>query len=160
MNARWKKALGLHRPRLALSVIAAMLALGYLFPHYAIATGSMEPTIRKGDHVVAFRGWFLLGAPRKGDIVVFEPVDGISQYPWVHRVMATAGQKFRPPHRPGRRDGDGLPDRAGPAVMSEEMIVPEGFVYQSGDAPGSFHGLARTSQIRGRVLFHFALPWR
>lgn len=160
MNAKLKKALGLDRPRLNLSIICAAIGIRFAFPPYVIATGSMAPTIPPGSFVVTCRKGLLPGLIGKNDLVVFKAVKGISPAPWLHRIVADSGEQITPPVRKGRVDVS--PEaRAQPRDEStQSLVVPKGFFYQSGDSSTSYHGLVPQELVIGKVLFHFKLPWR
>ena len=157
MNPQIKKALGLHRPKTSLVVIVAGLTIHFAFPRYLVATNSMEPTMPSGSYVVAFRWAYLLGEPRVGDIVLFDPVEGISSCPWIHRIVAASGEPLPSSKRDGRKDTDNVFDAL---IASDGYAIPSGYVYQSGDSSSSYHGLVKQELIRGKVLFHFKLPWK
>lgn len=154
MNPKLKCQLGLDRPKRTAAIIAVLALLHFCFPRYVVATGSMEPTIPVGSYVVTSRLAFLFGPPKAGDIVVFDPVAGISTRPWVHRIQAVSGDRFVPPERAGRKDTDSDAHHVG------GERVPTGYVYQSGDSAKSYHGLAAQKLITGKVFWHFRLPWK
>lgn len=87
MNPKLKKQLGLHRPKTTTSLIMGAILLKLVFLKYIVATGSMEPTVPVGSLVFSFRWASLFGAAQTAGIVIFNPVEGISQKPWVHRVI-------------------------------------------------------------------------
>lgn len=153
MNSKLKRQLGLDRPKRTLAILGLLVALHIAFPRYVVATGSMEPTVPVGSYVVAYRGAYLFTEPRAGEIVVFDPVPGISDRPWVHRVQAASGEKFQALAREGRKDTDGR------HTGSDFEVVPDGYVYQSGDSQASYHGLVGRELVDGKVLWHFKLPW-
>ncbi|MGD0399257.1 MAG: signal peptidase I [Syntrophobacteraceae bacterium] len=64
----------------------------YFIKAYKIASGSMQPTLLPGDHIIAdLRPW--ARNPHKGDIIVFEyPKNPISIF--VMRVVAVGGDTF------------------------------------------------------------------
>ena len=131
--------------------------LYFVFPTYVVATHSMEPTIPSGSWVVAVRSSFVVGEIENVDIIVFQPVEGISEHPWVHRVKATEGEVFVPFERIGRKHTDKSFELM---VTNGGIMIPEGYVYQSGDSNNSYHGLANCDLISSKVLFSFKLPWK
>jgi hypothetical protein len=160
MNPKLKKALGLDRPRLTLTIISLGIAMHFAFPRYVVATGSMIPTIPTGSFVQCLRLPLLPVSIEKNDIAVFRPVKGISPYPWIHRIVADSGEQITPPNREGRIDvsAEGIGEKRDEST--EPLLVPESFVYQSGDSEASYHGLIPKSMVVGKVFFHFKLPWR
>lgn len=91
-----------HAESVLLAVILALLARGFVLDAFRIPSGSMAPTLRVGDYIfvskiayavrVPFTHLRLLetGAPRRGDVIVFEnPLDPSSDY--VKRVVGIPG---------------------------------------------------------------------
>lgn len=159
MNTKLKKALGLDRPRLTLSIICFGIAMHFAFPRYIFATGSMVPTIPPGSYVVACRSPLLPSSMGKNDFAVFKPVEGVSPKPWMHRIVAVSGEKITPPDRKGRVDISTEARSKRRDESQAPLIVPESFFYQSGDSQSSYHGLVPQEIVIGKVLFHFKLPW-
>lgn len=159
MNEKLRRVLGLNRPRLTLSIIGCAVALRFAFPCYVAATRSMMPTIPPGSYVVSMSIRLLPRSVEKNDVVVFKPVEGVSPKPWIHRIVANSGEKFAAPRRSGRVDisADGVAEKDASATT---LVIPDSFVYQSGDSTTSYHGLVHREMVIGVVLFHFKLPWR
>jgi len=159
MNDSFKKALGLHRPRLTLSIIISSIVIHFAFPRYVIATNSMSPTIPRGSFVVS-SVVPLSGPIRTNDVVVFEPVVGVSSNPWIHRIIASPGSNFFPENREGRVDisAEGYAEHKN--IPAAPITIPEYFYYQSGDSESSYHGLVHKELVIGKVLFHFKIPWK
>jgi len=156
MNPGFTKVLGRH-PKASLTVILIGLAVHFAFPRYLVATNSMEPTMPSGSYVVAFRGAYIFSKPKAGDIAVFDPVEGIASYPWIHRIKAVSEEAFSPINRKRRKDTD---DVYNALTSADTFVIPNEYYYQSGDASNSYHGLVKRELIRGKVLFHFKLPWK
>lgn len=53
-------------------IVIAVLVRGFLIQMYMIPSGSMEPTLDVGDHIVVYRQSYLTHPPRRGDVVVFD----------------------------------------------------------------------------------------
>jgi signal peptidase I len=85
-----KRRSGRLRPLVQLAAFAgvALTARASLADHYRVPSGSMEPTVRVGDHIVVAKAAYGLrlpmtdawlvryGAPARGDVVVLEPPEG------------------------------------------------------------------------------------
>ena len=145
-----------HKPIITIILGLVLISFYIAFPQYVIATKSMDPTMPPGSYVVSFRFAYLFSEPSSKDIVIFEPVEGISKYDWTHRVISTAGETVLIRTDKGRNDTD---DRFEALADGATVDVPEGYVYQSGDAKSSFHGFANVGLIKGKVLFHFMPFW-
>lgn len=91
-----------HAESVLLAVVLALLVRGFALDAFRIPSGSMAPTLRAGDYIfvskiayavrVPFTHLRLLetGAPRRGDVIVFEnPLDPSSDY--VKRVVGVPG---------------------------------------------------------------------
>ncbi|MHB8108486.1 MAG: signal peptidase I [Syntrophorhabdaceae bacterium] len=88
-------------------LVAALIALvvrSFVIQAYKIPSGSMEPTLLVGDHLLVNRMSYVIkmpvtdtilfstGKPKRGDIVVFRyPEDPSKDY--IKRVIATEGEK-------------------------------------------------------------------
>ena len=159
MNEKFKKALGLDKPKITLLILACALVLHFAFPRYIVRTGSMIPTIPPGSYVVTCSIPVFCSQVDKGDIVIFRPIKSISDYAWVHRITAVSGEKITTPDQKGRVDVS-LKFQANHKDHKPEIIViPEFFAYQCGDSVTSYHGLVPKELITGKVLFHFKGPW-
>jgi signal peptidase I len=100
-----------------LDFIVGCAALVYIKDNYIerfyIATGSMEPAVLKGDHVLADKTAYQRMSPQKGDIVIFVPPDDRS-IKFIKRIEALPGDAYI--------DADGI-----------KKPIPHGFVYVLGD---------------------------
>ena len=156
MNIKLKKALGLNKPKTLISTLIIVGVILFAFPKYVVTTESMTPTIPKGSYVVSIRQELLQDDIQKGDILVFDPVEGISPCPWIHRVIGLSGEAFTLYSRKGRRD---IENEHSISVKKDISNIPKGYIYQGGDSDTSYYGLVNKKLIRGKVLFHFKLPW-
>ena len=111
----WKRLRGEYGPLLLMLLLLAVTRTSFA-NHYGVPSGSMEPTLLPGDHVVVdmsaygvrvpFTDLQLLprDAPRRGDIAVFKsPRDGTRL---IKRVVAVAGDEVT--LRDGRLSIDGV----------------------------------------------------
>jgi signal peptidase I len=164
MNAKLKKALGLNRPWITLLILCCatglVMVLRYVFPPYIVATGSMIPTIPPGSFLLSVRRSLVPAEIEKNDVLVFKPVAGVSQYPWVHRIVGISGEMISTQDRQGRVDIslEGIARHR--EALVESFMIPNGFLYQSGDSASSYYGLVPEEMVVGKMLFHFKLPWR
>ena len=72
----------------ALLVVAAAIAIGnFLVAPMRVASTSMEPTLRPGDHVLVDKRAYRHELPQRGDLVVFDGSDSLV----LKRVVAVAG---------------------------------------------------------------------
>jgi signal peptidase I len=63
---------------IAIAVGLVLLAEAFIVKPYRIPSGSMEPTLRIGQHILVDRIGLDFGSPHVGDIVVFHPPANIS----------------------------------------------------------------------------------
>ncbi len=148
-----------------LFLLLILVARSTLADHYHVPSGSMEPSLLPGDHVLVDKsayGWrlpftktVLLGgdAPRPGDVVIFDsPADGVRL---IKRVVAVGGQQVAVDRGRVIVDGQPLVERpaadverygdrhvplrldhgGGPALAP--VRVPEGQVLVLGDHRGN-----------------------
>ena len=94
----------------AAAITLAFLVQGAVAKPYEVPTGSMEPTIRAGDRIIANRVVYHLRDIRRGDIIVFTPTaaarqscgDTSTDVPFVKRVIGLPGDTIQIPV--GRRE--------------------------------------------------------
>ncbi len=105
-------------------IVAALIALvvrSFVIQAYKIPSGSMEPTLLVGDHLLVNRMSYVVkmpftdnviattGKPRRGDIIVFRyPEDPSKDY--IKRVIATEGEKVEIKNRAIYINGKRIPD--------------------------------------------------
>lgn len=166
----WPRERTLWRPGLA----ALFLAVGLVFPlgaavvlrtwcveAFRVASGSMEPSLLGGDRILVDKLAYVLGSPRRGDVVVFQrKVDGDRTY--IKRVVGLPGERVRIVGDVVFVNGTALPEAAAPehgvgafwegpehrrwlvqrpaspsAPDGPEVLVPEGTVFLVGDRRGA-----------------------
>ena len=99
---RWerqrKKRLSWYTEMLLTMLVAFALVFGFVRPFvveaYRIPTESMVPTLEIGDRVLANKFVYRFAEPERGDIVVFESVDGEDQT-LIKRVVGVEGDEIR-----------------------------------------------------------------
>ena len=160
---------------LVLVALVVLAARSSLADHYAVPTGSMEPTLLPGDRVLVdktayglrlpFTDWmlYLLESPRRGDVVIFDsPEDGTRL---IKRVVALPGDLVSLESGRLRINGRPLADPASPrrerfcahaveldlrfggGVDIVPTRVPPGHVLVLGDSRGN----GRDSRFFGAV---------
>jgi signal peptidase I len=160
----WKRLRREYGPLLLMLLLLTVTRTSFA-NHYGVPSGSMEPTLMPGDHVVVdmsaygvripFTGIDIAarGAPQRGDVVIFKsPRDGTRL---IKRVVAVAGDEVA--LRDGRLSIDGvalasadLPDieRFGPRDVALDLdagggpdiarlTIPPGKVLVLGDHRGN-----------------------
>ncbi len=154
------------RTRRLVAVVAVATAVlgvrGLVLAPEAVTSGSMEPTLSRGDVLVVDKltpHWPEVG---RGDLIVFtSPADG---HDAVKRVVAVAGQQVELRDAVLHVDGRAVPE---PQVDHSRIdgtwfgpvTVPAGAVFVLGDArAGSVdsrvYGAVPLSAVRGRVVGH------
>jgi signal peptidase I len=165
-------------------IIAALIALfvrSFFIQAYKIPSGSMEPTLLIGDHLLVNRlsyvakvpvldtVIFTLGKPKRGDIVVFRyPVDPSKDF--IKRVIATEGETVevkdkiiyingkRTPDSWGRyKDSSIVPGIFSPKDNMKAVTVPKDACFVMGDnrdnsADSRFWGFVKKEHLVGKAL--------
>lgn len=80
----------------------------------------MEPTLKDKQRILVCKAFWLVGAPKKGDIVVIRG-EAPGEY-LVKRVYATEGEEVDYAYQPENYD-----------FSQGKYVVPEGYVYVLGD---------------------------
>lgn len=159
------------------ALVVALVVKTFLFQAFYIPSGSMEPTLEKGDRVLVNKLSYDLHDVNRGDVIVFEldaeevGPDGIKDL--IKRVIGLPGdvietrdgtvyindQALDEPYlADGTRTGDPS-DGQNPAI--ERQTVPDGQVYVLGDnrsnsADSRYRGPVDIDSIVGRA---FILVW-
>ena len=154
-------------------LIAFVLVFGFVRPFivaaYWVPTKSMVPTLEVGDRVFANKFIYRFTEPERGDIVVFEDVEGGEDY-LIKRVVAVPGDRVRVAN--GRLKVDGeiqeetyiKPQVPDGSIYGPEK-VPEGYVFVMGDNRGNsadsrVFGLLPIENIEGEAFVRFWPPSR
>jgi len=147
----------------AVLVLTLALALGVVRPFgvevFRVASGSMAPTLRAGDHVLADKLAYRIGDPRRGDLVVFRGPGGEVM---IKRAVGLPGDKVAVRdgvlHVNGRRVVEpyvnyGLNDSNyfGPVVVPENHVFVMGDRRENSEDSREF-GPVRRGDLIGRVL--------
>ena len=153
--------------------VAFALVFGFVRPFvleaFRIPSESMVPTLEVGDRVFANKFIYRFTEPERGDIVVFEDVEGGEDY-LIKRVVAVAGDRVRVSN--GRLKVDGeiqeetyiKPQVPDGSIYGPEK-VPEGYVFVMGDNRGNsadsrVFGLLPIENIEGEAFVRFWPPSR
>jgi signal peptidase I len=159
------------------ALVVALVVKTFLFQAFYIPSGSMEPTLEKGDRVLVNKLSYDLHDVNRGDVIVFEldpdevGADGIKDL--IKRVVGLPGDVIetrdgvvyvddQPLDEPYLADGTttGSPsDGQNPGI--ERQTVPDGHVYVLGDnrsnsADSRYRGPIPIESIVGRA---FVLVW-
>jgi signal peptidase I len=149
----------------AAAFVLALLIRATLVEAYWIPSGSMEPTLRPGDRIVAEKVLRWFHAPRPGDIVVFVPPREAhaSTAALVKRVVAGPGQVVAGER--GRLLVDGRPVEEPylaepPAYDLPPLRVPQDHLFVLGDnrnrsVDSHVWGFVPVSNVIGRALFRY-----
>lgn len=121
-------------------LIAALIALfvrSFIIQAYKIPSGSMEPTLLVGDHLLVNRMSYVVkvpftdavifntGKPKRGDIIVFRyPEDPTKDY--IKRVIATEGETIEIRNKRIFLNGKRIEDQWG--HFKHDNALPQGFL--------------------------------
>ncbi len=154
-------------------LVAFVLVFGVVRPFivaaYWVPTESMVPTLLVGDRVFANKFIYRFAEPERGDIVVFEDVEG-GEEDLIKRVVAVAGDRVRVVNGVLKVNGETqgepyvqpqLPDGS---VYGPER-PPEGYVFVMGDNRGNsadsrVFGLLPIENVEGEAFVRFWPPSR
>ena len=147
---------------LVLTVVAVLLIATFLVRHTLVQGGSMNNTLRNGQHLLISDVNY---EPKNGDVIVFVPLNQDNRStPFIKRVIAVAGQTVE--IRSGVVLVDGLAQSEEYLSLSKghssypETTVPEGYVFVLGDNRTNSHdsreddvGMIDVRSILGKVVF-------
>ncbi len=167
------------------ALILALFIRTFVVQAFKIPSGSMEPTLEIGDHIlvnkflygikIPFTSWNLLPFqnPKRGDVVVFiYPLDRDKDF--IKRVVGVAGDTVRIVNKKLYLNGAEVTDRH--AVYKEDTIfpgemqkrdnfgpitVPPGMIFVLGDnrdrsLDSRFWGFVPLNDVRGKA---FIIYW-
>ena len=154
-------------------LVAFVLVFGVVRPFivaaYWVPTESMVPTLLVGDRVFANKFIYRFAEPERGDIVVFEDVEG-GEEDLIKRVVAVAGDRVRvvngvlKVNRETQGEPYVKPQLPDGSVYGPERL-PEGYVFVMGDNRGNsadsrVFGLLPVENIEGEAFVRFWPPSR
>ena len=155
---------------IVVAIGAAFVVRTFVFQQYVIDGSSMQPTLQPGDRVLLNKLSYRAHDVRRGDIVVFDRVQGTQHDDLIKRVIALPGERIRIDQCVVFIDGQELAEpyladdvragRCGTATIAEQT-VPEGHVFVMGDnRPASSDsrafGTIDVDENRGRA---FVVLW-
>jgi signal peptidase I len=158
---------------LIILLVSFALVFGFVRPFvveaFYIPSESMVPTLRVGDRVLVNKFIYRFTEPERGDIVVFESVEGGGE-DLIKRVVGVPGDEISV--RGGRLLVNGEPQRE-PYVnkkfpdnsSSAPTTVPEGHVFVMGDNRANsrdsrYFGTVPEKRIEGEAFLRFWPPDR
>lgn len=166
---RWRRWRGGVREFLVTILVAFVVVFGFVRPFvveaYRIPSESMVPTLEVGDRVLANKFIYHFSEPERGDIVVFDSIEGEDET-LIKRVVGVAGDKVRV-----RQDGvlflngeqqeeSYLNERISIGELYRTTRVPPGHVFLLGDNRGNsadsrVFGPVPLENIQGEAFFRF-----
>jgi signal peptidase I len=163
------------------AIILAILIRALLVQAFKIPSGSMEPTLLIGDHILVNKliygiripftkaRWPEFTAPRRGDVIVFVfPEDRTKDF--IKRVVAIGGDtveirnkkvfingKEVPDKHAYFRDSNILPAEKSPRDNLGPFKVPEGYLFAMGDNrdfshDSRFWGFVPVEDVKGEAF--------
>jgi signal peptidase I len=158
---------------LVILLVSFALVFGFVRPFvveaFYIPSESMVPTLRIGDRVLVNKFIYRFAQPERGDIIVFESVEGGGE-DLIKRVVGVPGDKISV--RGGRLLVNGEPQRE-PYVYkkypdrssSAPTTVPEDHVFVMGDNRANsrdsrYFGTVPEKKIEGEAFLRFWPPDR
>lgn len=102
----------------ALLALVTFLVLNTLTGRFQVRGSSMEPTLHDGQYLVVSKLAYWLSTPKRGDVIVFHPPNGLSD-DYIKRIVGLPGEQVR--IRQGSVSVDG--------VSLEEPYVVRGGAY-------------------------------
>ena len=164
---------------LVLLVFSFVVVFGIIRPFvaeaYYIPSKSMVPTLEVGDRVLVNKFIYRFEAPKRGDIVIFDSVEGNKQETLIKRVIGLPGDKIQLRHGTlflnGQRQNEpyvvNSPCARGvPKTCSYGPVtVPKGHYFLMGDnRAGSedsrYFGSVPRDDIKGEAFLRFWPPDR
>lgn len=136
------------------------LAINALSARVRVDGFSMKPTLQDGEFVLVNRMAYRVGAPARGDIIVFHfPLDPGSQ-DLIKRVIGLSGDHVKVSRGVVSVNGQTLtePYIAAPPLYSGEWVVPPGDLFVLGDnrndsSDSHSWGMLPINEVVGKALF-------
>jgi signal peptidase I len=152
-------------------LVAAGVVFGVVRPFvveaYRIPSASMVPTLQIGDRVLANKFIYRLTKPKRGDIVVFDGVEG-SEDTLIKRVVGVGGDRIRVKgdtlYVNGEAQEEPYVNKKIPSGDSYPMErVPRGYIFVMGDNRGNsadsrVFGPVPLGNVEGEAFLRFWPP--
>lgn len=188
MRINWKSEIKETAEALVIAVILALIIRAFVVQAFKIPSGSMEETLKIGDHILVLKFLYKFTEPKRGDIIVFKyPVDPKVDY--IKRVIGVPGDKVEIREKVvyinGERYDEPYVEHVDPRtftrrsliaaeIFSNEMvrrdnygpvIVPEDHYFVMGDNrdksyDSRFWGFVPKKNIKGKAFFRYWPPTR
>lgn len=146
---------------LMIAFAVAMFVQATVAKPYKIPSGSMLPTIKLGDRVLANRVIYHFQDIDRGDVVVFEPpAEGMAEpgVPFIKRVVGLPGDTVEVVAGKTLVNGEvfDVPDADVPRYTRPPELVPEGYLFVLGDnrnqsSDSHIWGVVPMENVIGRV---------
>lgn len=152
----------------AIAVVLAVIIKVFLFQNFVIPSGSMEPTLFKGDMLYVSKISYRFSEPVRGDIVVFKyPLDPKRDF--VKRIMGMPGETLeiknsvvhingQPVSEPFLRKGLKSPD-FGPVKINEGQYFMMGD-NRDNSSDSRVWGTVPRKNFVGKAVFIYWPPGR
>ncbi len=150
-------------------IFTAVFIAGVLNLFFGMTTNvvgvSMEPVLYSGQQIFVDRFFYLISAPKRGDVVVFLPNGNENSHYYVKRVVAVPGDRIV--INGGVLYVNGLESEwvsayiAEPGIAENDFTLNSGEYFCIGDNPGGSEdsrsaniGPVKETDIIGKVWFH------
>jgi signal peptidase I len=158
---------------LVILAVAFALVFGFVRPFvleaFRIPSESMVPTLLVGDRVFVNKFIYRFAEPERGDVVVFESVNG-GEEDLIKRIVAVAGDEIEVRNGTLLVNGEEQEEpylNENPSFNGsyEQTEVPEGYVFVMGDnransADSRVFGSLPVENIEGEAFMRFWPPLR
>ncbi|MEV0850348.1 signal peptidase I [Streptomyces sp. NPDC049954] len=124
-----------------LAVLALLAVNRFVAQPFEIPSTSMEPALHVGDRVVVNKlAYRFGGAPRRGDVVVFDGAGYFGDGDYIKRVVGIGGDRVVCCGKDGRLRINGRPvsepflhSKDAPSEVPFDLVVPSGRLFLLGD---------------------------
>lgn len=152
---------------LALAVVISVVLNLFVVQVTEVRQQSMRPTLEQNDRVLVSKVDYRLGAPERGDVIVFTPPVPDPSIPYVKRIIAVGGETidlrsgtvFVNGERVDIPQAQGATQPQSPQV-AYPFTIPDGQVFVMGDnrtfsSDSRTFGAVPVSNIIGKVILRF-----
>ncbi|AFS78840.1 signal peptidase I [Gottschalkia acidurici 9a] len=152
---------------IVVSVIIALVIRTFIFNSTKVIGSSMYPTLHENDRLFSMKIVYLLGEPKREDIVVIQAPDDPSK-DYIKRVIGVAGDKVE--IKDGnvyvngeKKEEKYIAEGSFTEVYNENSWeVPEGYIFVLGDnrEPGASKdsrsfGIVETDSVKGKASYRY-----